>query len=221
MKVKAIGFALVLCALVCFVAASCVADLDAREYKVGDIGPAGGYIFYDCDADNDSGNADGLISSSCGWRYLEVAPTDAGKFSFGYLRPDGTTNTTTSASQTAIGSGKANTKALVKSMGESTYTTTTASTSKSSYAAISCANYTVEVGSKVYDDWFLPSKDELDVLYAFVTEFGLLDEFSDYDYWTSSEQQSSNSWLQNFSTGAQHPYAKSDDNYVRAIRAFL
>lgn len=40
------------------------------------IGPAGGYIFYDCDADNEVGNQDGLISSECGWRYLEAAPTD-------------------------------------------------------------------------------------------------------------------------------------------------
>ena len=221
MKIKVIGFAIVLCALVCFMAASCVADLSAREYKVGDIGPAGGYIFYDCDADNASGNADNLTSSTCGWRYLEVAPTDAGKYSFGYLRPDGATNTLTAACETSVGSGKANTKALVRSMGNSTYTSSTASTSKSVYAAISCDSYTVEVGRKTYDDWFLPSKDELNLLYAFLAEYGLLDQFKDYDYWTSSEQYSNESWLQNFRTGAQSTYNKSDDNYVRAIRAFL
>ena len=47
-----------------------------RDYIVGDIGPAGGYIIYDCDADNDSGNADGMISTNVGWRYLEAAPAD-------------------------------------------------------------------------------------------------------------------------------------------------
>ncbi len=42
------------------------------------IGPAGGFVFYDCDADNDKGNSDGLISLECGWRYLEAAPVDLG-----------------------------------------------------------------------------------------------------------------------------------------------
>ncbi len=52
------------------------AKLVERTYAIGSTGPAGGYIFYDCDADNDSGNADGLVSSNAGWRYLEMAPTD-------------------------------------------------------------------------------------------------------------------------------------------------
>ncbi len=221
MRNKAVGFALVLGAVICSVAVSCVADLIAREYEVGDIGPAGGYIFYDCDADNATGNADNLTSTSCGWRYLEVAPTDAGKYSFGYLRPDGATNKLTNVCETSIGSGKANTKALVRSMGELTYTSAKATASKSAYAAISCTNYTVTAGRKVYDDWFLPSKDELDALYVFATEFGLLDEFQNYDYWTSSEDCSAGSWLENFSNGAQFAYDKSDANYVRAIRAFL
>lgn len=42
---------------------------------IGSIGPAGGMIFYDCDADNAAEENDGLVSSECGWRYLEAAPT--------------------------------------------------------------------------------------------------------------------------------------------------
>lgn len=219
MKNKAGLLITVLCLLLGIVTSSCVLEFRTREYKVGDIGPAGGYIFYDCDADNDSGNADGLISSACGWRYLEVAPSDAGKVSYGYFRPDGASNALTSVSNTALGCGQANTKALVASMGATTYTNS--AQDKAVYAAKCCQNFSVQVGNKVYKDWFLPSKDELNALYTFATEFGLLDEFSDYDYWSSSEQYMAQSWLQNFSTGNQYSYDKADSNYVRAIRAFL
>lgn len=220
MKIKAVGFIAVLSVLLCIVATSCVLQFRTREYKVGDVGPAGGYIFYDCDADNETGNADGLNSSVCGWRYLEVAPTDTGKLAFGYYRPDGSSNVSTSASDTAIGCGQANTKALVGAMGDATYTAEKVADSKASYAAKSCTDFTVQVGNKTYKDWFLPSKDELNALYSFAANFGLLAEFSNYDYWTSSEQGTAQSLLQNFSTGNQYSYDKSDLNCVRAIRAF-
>lgn len=51
-------------------------EYDYSLYSIGGIGPAGGYIFYDCDADNDNGNQDGLTSSECGWRFIEAAPKD-------------------------------------------------------------------------------------------------------------------------------------------------
>jgi hypothetical protein len=221
MEKKAVRFVVVLCLLLGIMTSSCVLEFRTREYKVGDVGPAGGYVFYDCDADNDSGNADGLISSLCGWRYLEVAPSDTGKLSYGYFRPDGASNVLTSASSTALGSGQANTKALVASMGEATYTTTSSEQDKTAYAAKSCTDFSVQVGNKTYKDWFLPSKDELNALYVFAAEFGLLDEFSNYDYWSSSEQYMAQSWLQNFNTGNQYLYDKADINCVRAIRAFM
>ena len=97
-------------------------DLLGKFYVIGDIGPAGGFVFYDCDADNDLGNADGLTSSECGWRYLEAAPTDlGGVYPFGYYRSSSGSNLYV-GTKTAIGTGKANTEALVKAMGESAYT---------------------------------------------------------------------------------------------------
>ena len=52
---------------------------EPNPYPVGSIGPAGGYIIYDCDADNDSTNdgagPDKLKSTVCGWRYIESSPT--------------------------------------------------------------------------------------------------------------------------------------------------
>ena len=70
-----------------------VCGFDRNNYYVGRTGPAGGYIFYDCDADNSSGNADGLVSSECGWRFLEVDTSVAtvgseSYFVFGYYRND-------------------------------------------------------------------------------------------------------------------------------------
>jgi len=68
-----------------------------RDYKVGDIGPAGGYVFYAKDSYSD------------GWRYLEAAPSDLNsttKFSESKI-----TDVTT---DTAIGKGYQNTEALAQ-----------------------------------------------------------------------------------------------------------
>ena len=49
---------------------------DYLKYRVGDFGPAKGIVIYDCDADNLRGNADKLVSSTAGWRFLEATKTD-------------------------------------------------------------------------------------------------------------------------------------------------
>ena len=53
--------------------------LTKTEYAIGSTGPAGGIVFYDCDADNtelDPDGKDNLRSDIAGWRYLEVAASD-------------------------------------------------------------------------------------------------------------------------------------------------
>ena len=79
---------------------------ETKTYKVGDRGPAGGYVFYDKGTYSD------------GWRYLEAAPnnvTDGSKkaYEFGYGTIDETSD--------AIGMGKSNTKAIVERFGEGEY----------------------------------------------------------------------------------------------------
>ena len=189
-----------------------------KEYSIGDTGPAGGLIFYDCDADNDSGNADGLLSKECGWRYLEAAPADLrvieGKpsvdktdsryesgdkyFIFGYYRKsaDGDNlfvNCKTSYSEkdctgTAVGTGKKNTELLVKAMGSAAYSYRGLETT-SVYAAKLCSDLVYNG----FDDWFLPSKDELNLICTNLYAKGL-GGFSTADYkydlgiyWSSSE----------------------------------
>jgi chitodextrinase len=69
-----------------------------------------------------------------------------------------------------------------------------------------------------YSDWYLPCKDELNKLYAMkVLGFG---GFADTAYWSSSEYESGNAWLQYFSNGYQDYSAKFVGNYVRAVRSF-
>ena len=74
-------------------AAPVVPPASSITYKIGDIGPAGGFIFYD------KGN------KSSGWRYLEAAPAETEfKALFGSL---GYINT-----GTELGSGRANTQLI-------------------------------------------------------------------------------------------------------------
>ena len=198
------------------------------DYENGEVGPAGGYIFYDCDADNDSGNADGLISTECGWRYLEAAPTDLSYtnssgttkkyYPFGYYRTSSSGSNLTVGTKTAIGTGKANTEALIKAMGETTYTSSSGTT-KGIYAAKACADYSITVNGVVYDDWFLPSKNELDLMYDNLKAKDLGSFASSY-YWSSSEISDDTAWVQDFYNGNQYGDPRYRNYCVRPIRAF-
>lgn len=70
-----------------------------------------------------------------------------------------------------------------------------------------------------YDDWYLPSKNELDLMYTNlkVTSLG---SFSESYYWSSTESSDDNAYEQLFINGNQYSYRKGYIAYVRAIRAF-
>ena len=76
-----------------------------------------------------------------------------------------------------------------------------------------CADYTVGQ----YDDWYLPSKDELNQLYQQQTAIGGFE--GDY-YWSSTEYDNGNAWSQSFFIGYQSGYGKYFPISVRAVRAF-
>ena len=155
-------------------------------YAVGDTGPAGGLIFYD------------KGSYSDGWRYLEAAPSDQ---STGIQWYNGN-HVVTGATGTAIGTGQANTTAIV------------AIQWAGSYAAQLCND--LIVGG--YNDWFLPSKDELNKLYINRDAIG---GFAVAYYWSSSEGNANVAWLQGFGSGNQYFYYSKMYAYrVRAVRAF-
>ncbi len=175
----------------------------SKKYAIGSKGPAGGYIFYDCDADNNSGNADGLISSECGWRYLEAAPEDLnGLYGWG-------SNSFSDGNGTGLGDGKSNTEDLMFEI----YMIS----SHSHDAAEACYNYSY--GG--YKDWFLPSKDELNLMYKNLKKANMGGEWNtSFYYWSSSEEGFSEAWAQNFNNGSPLWYSRSYGFRVRPVRAF-
>ncbi len=188
-----------------------------KIYKVEDIGPAGGYVFYD------------KGSFSDGWRYLEAAPAwwsgdkNDPWYMFGYYRASSNGSNTTVGTDTAIGSGKANTRALVSAMRNKTYSYASGS-SKEYYAAKVASDYSRTVDGVTYNDWFLPSKDELNEMYQNLHKKNL-GGFSDYyNYWSSSEyyEYSTYAWIQSFSTysGSQVEDDRCYSNQVRPVRSF-
>lgn len=205
---------------------------NTRIYVIGETGPAGGYVFYDCDADNESGNADGLVSSNCGWRYLEAAPEDisiGGQTTFiaGYYREsaDGENqwlNGTTvfeDKDDYSIGTGMANTELIVQTRGSAAYTQETGSETTDMYAAKVCLDYVCNG----FDDWFLPSHDEQRALFQFFRAKDLSD-MSEGRYWNSSEDGGQHpGWFGMMYAGLegqQFGGSGNDAMKVRAIRSF-
>ena len=77
--------------------------------------------------------------------------------------------------------------------------------------------YTATVNGVVYEDWFLPSKGELNQMYVKRTEIG---DFASGYYWSSSEYDATFAWNQNVYYGTQNNRDKADTTYVRPVRAF-
>ena len=180
------------------------------SYSIGETGPAGGYIFYDCDADNNietedkdgarKYNLDGLTSSECGWRYLEAAESDLSNSALYGWGPTETVST-----KTGIGEGKNNTELLSSKGG--------------SYAAANGASGYEHNG---FDDWFLPSKDELNLMFTNLAKKNICSFATTYYYWSSSESNVRKAWRQYFvaAYGTQIEEAKSTGCYVRPCRSF-
>jgi hypothetical protein len=116
------------------------------------------------------------------------------------------------AKGTSIGSGSVNTTAIIAQQGAGDPTT---------YAAGLARAYR----GGGYDDWYLPSRDELNQLYVNRTAIGGLHTgVSDRPYYWSSSQHADNAgnaWYQYFNDGNQ-TWANKDyaDSRVRAVRVF-
>lgn len=71
-----------------------------------------------------------------------------------------------------------------------------------------------------YSDWYLPSKEELDLMYRNLHKRGIGGFSEQKSYWSSSEIYSNYVWLQYFADGTQFRYSKDGGARVRAVRAF-
>jgi hypothetical protein len=74
----------------------------------------------------------------------------------------------------------------------------------------------VKACSALGDEWRLPSKDELNLLYLNKDEIG---GFADKFYWSSEVVGNVNVWVQGFYIGLQLPNGKDGNASVRAVRA--
>jgi hypothetical protein len=84
-------------------------------------------------------------------------------------------------------------------------------------AAALADSHTVTVSGVVYDDWYLPSKDELYQLYLQRATVG---GFEAYVYWSSTEYIAGAARGQDFRNGIQVNASKNDPYFVRPVRAF-
>ena len=116
----------------------------------------------------------------------------------------------TGATADGIGAGALNTKLVISKL--------TKDDEKGWYAAKACADYSVKSSKSVFLDWYLPSKEELNILYQ---QKKLVGGFSNTHYWSSNEYKSNSVWIQYFGNGHQRiSNSESYANAVRAIRAF-
>jgi hypothetical protein len=90
------------------------------------------------------------------------------------------------------------------------------------HAALLCANY--QGGG--YGDWYLPSKEELNLMYQNRTQINATatanggNGFANSLYWSSTENSNIDAWGQYFLNGNQSSNSKSTTSRVRAVRTF-
>jgi len=209
---------------------------EGGECAVGDIGPGGGAVFYKA---NSSFSCGPTRSSLC--EYLEAAPSgwnggsEPGR-TWAQNTPVSYQSTTVNnagspqtATATEIGWGYRNTRAIILQ----------GNTNTSTSAAALADSYTVTVRGVAIDDWYLPSRDELNQMCKWQGGVAWTSDatvctgvtlnsgtgaagFTDaWFYWSSSENTGSGAHIQRFSDGAQATQGgKNGAYYVRPIRAF-
>jgi hypothetical protein len=146
----------------------------------------GGIIFY-----LDLSGKHGLIAASADFEEPSV-----------WSRKD----TLNGAKDTALGSGAANTRRIVKTQGFP-------QSEADSYAALECIGL-IQNG---YQDWYLPSLNELNVMYQNKTIIG---GFRAFSYWSSSESNATKAWFKNFNDGSQVIQVKTAGYALRPVRRF-
>jgi len=188
----------------------------AVVYLVGDTGPGGGKIFYVATTPFACGPT---LASSC--TYLEAAPAlwfagaadptrtwaQSTPVNYQSTRVNNATSPET-ATATGIGWGYRNTRAIILQGNTDTATS----------AAALADSHTVTVSGVVYDDWYLPSKDELYELYIRRETVG---GFSTNRYWSSTETpDGSGARVRFFASDFWLDATKNTPYYVRPVRAF-
>lgn len=153
------------------------------KYNVGDMGPSKGIVFYD------------KGEYTAGWRYMEVATEDLKSSEWGC------SNTAiTNARNTELGRGSFNTAQILKYHDglDNYYQNPTICNSANNGSVL--AKYAVRYIQQTNVDWFLPSANELELIYKnlYLNNLG---DFTDSNYWTSTEIDESTVYTIDFKTG--------------------
>jgi len=202
--------------LVLLVLAGCVrisAGGEDRGLVPGDTGPGGGTVFLAAEEPFPCGAAGDRLC-----RYLEVSPRDTER----KLAWSSDTNRDTSvpdARDISAGAGMKNSLLVARLAGNDP------SNSAAAYAAAYERNG--------YDDWYLPSADELNEMCKYarglpagsfddmcIEDGSLRDGFSAGTYWSSSEASESSAWLQNLEVGNSVQALKGEKFIARPVRGF-
>jgi hypothetical protein len=112
----------------------------------------------------------------------------------------------TGAKAAGINKGAVNTQKILQALGQG-------GNEAEDYAALEAAQWI----ANGYQDWYLPSIDELNELYKQKAAVGGLNARS---YWSSTEVNGSAALFENFSNGTQVKASKSGSYALRVIRTF-
>jgi hypothetical protein len=183
--------------------------------KVGDIGPGGGIVFYDAGRTTAVGRYFEIAPKSCEGERLPWRPANLNGEIY-----SGKAAARMRVEAKALGMGKINTDRIISVIGRT----------PRDYAA-KFADDSV-CGGK--DDWFLPSKNELDIAFNRLAQNRVAGNdtpvggFNKGYYWTSSDYNNKTAWTQYFMDGQQFDRVQTLDGNrnpptpfrVRPVRAF-
>lgn len=186
---------------------------EAGPCRVGDLGPAGGVIFYDAGSHQPWG------------RWLEAAPESAEVDTYPwrilpvnnnqpsiYVDRAGVSARVQRINNKAIGMGRSNTRRIVRTIGRGRY----------------AARYAWTLTHNGHSDWFLPSEGELYEMYSMLHSANVpIGGFKRGFYWSSSEYDLRNAWTVNFKDGQMFDREKwkigtatTKPLRIRPVRAF-
>ncbi len=173
------------------------------EYTIGSNGPSGGIVFYD----------KGQYSN--GWRYMEISTTDLTTSQWGCFGSD-----VFNSSGTDVGTGYFNSVSIANFHNSLTnYYLNPSLCNNANNGTVSTKN-TLNAVFGGNNDWFLPSIDELNLVYTNL-HLQNLGNFSSTSYWSSSQNDANTAKTIDFSNGNLSIQQKFEaQNKTRAIRYF-
>lgn len=156
---------------------------ETTTFTIGSIGPAGGIVFYD------------KGSYSEGWRYAEAAPTDLAYFEWGCA-----TSSIANSQSSTIGKGLYNSASILNFHDTlvNFYTNPIVCSNLNNGTVVAKEALGYQLNGR--KDWFLPSENELALLYSNL-QLQNLGNFSNAIYWSSTENDATTIKTIDFSNG--------------------